>query len=68
MGYGQFKTAVGEVVADELRPIKERYDDLCKNKDYITKIYTQGAQRAAGMARRTLNKVKRKVGYVDGVL
>ncbi|MBQ8525730.1 MAG: tryptophan--tRNA ligase [Clostridia bacterium] len=68
MGYGQFKTAVGEVVSDELRPIRERYEDLSKNKDYITKIYTQGAQRAAGMARRTLNKVKRKVGYVDGVL
>ena len=68
MGYGQFKTAVGEVVCDELRPIRERYNDLSKNKDYITKIYTQGAQRAQGMARRTLNKVKRKVGYVDGVL
>ena len=68
MGYGQFKTAVGEVVADELRPIRERYEDLSKNKDYITKIYTEGAQRAAGISRRTLNKVKRKVGYVDGVL
>lgn len=68
MGYGQFKTAVGEVVSDELRPIRERYEDLSKNKDYITKVYTEGAQRAAGIARRTLNKVKRKVGYVDGVL
>ena len=68
MGYGQFKAAVGEVVSDELAPIRERYEDLCKNKDYITKVYTEGAQRAAGIARRTLNKVKRKVGYVDGVL
>lgn len=68
MGYGQFKSAVGEVVCDELRPIRQRYEDLSKNKDYITKVYTEGAQRAAGIARRTLNKVKRKVGYVDGVL
>lgn len=67
-GYGQFKVAVGEVVADELRPIRERYEDLSKNKDYLEKIYTDGAQRAAGIARRTLTKVKRKVGYIDGVL
>lgn len=64
-GYGTFKLAVGEVVADELAPIRARYEDLCKNKDYIQKIYTDGANRANSLARRTLGKVKRKVGFVD---
>ncbi len=64
-GYGTFKQAVGEVVADELSPIRERYEDLSKNKDYIEKIYTQGAQRAAYLANRTLRKVKKKVGYIE---
>ena len=64
-GYGDFKMAVGEVVASELKPIKERYDDLRKNKDYLEQIYKSGAQRANKLSNRVLSKVKRKVGFVD---
>lgn len=64
-GYGTFKQAVGEVVADELAPIRQRYEDLSKNKDYIEKIYTQGAKNASVLANRTLRKVKKKVGYIE---
>jgi len=64
-GYGDFKMAVGEVVAAELKPIRERYEDLRKNKDYLEQIYKSGAERANKLSNRTLNKVKRKVGFVD---
>lgn len=64
-GYGDFKIAVGEVVADELKPIRERYEDLRKNKDYLEGVYKTGAERAYKISNRTLNKVKRKVGFVD---
>lgn len=64
-GYGDFKIAVGEVVADELKPIRERYEDLRKNKDYLESVYKTGAERAYKISNRTLNKVKRKVGFVD---
>ncbi len=64
-GYGTFKQAVGEVVADELAPIRAKYEELSKNKDYIEKIYTQGAHRASALANRTLRKVKKKVGYIE---
>lgn len=64
-GYGEFKQAVGETVADELKPVRERYADLRKNKDYLEKIYKSGAQRACSISNRTLSKVKRKVGFVD---
>ena len=64
-GYGDFKIAVGEVVADELKPIRERYEDLRKNKDYLESVYKTGAERAYRISNRTLNKVKRKVGFVD---
>jgi len=64
-GYGDFKMAVGEVVASELKPIKERYDDLRKNKDYLEQIYKSGAERANKLSNRVLSKVKRKVGFVD---
>ena len=64
-GYGDFKMAVGEVVADELKPIREKYEDLRKNKDYLEKIYKTGAENAYRISNRTLSKVKRKVGFVD---
>ena len=63
-GYGDFKTAVGEVVVQELAPIQARYNELMKDKAYIEKCYTEAAPRAEAIARRTLSKVMRKVGYL----
>lgn len=63
-GYGDFKPAVGEAVVELLRPIRERTEDLLKNKDYLEQVYTEGAQKAAYVARKTLDKVYRKVGFV----
>ncbi|MDR1217858.1 MAG: tryptophan--tRNA ligase, partial [Oscillospiraceae bacterium] len=64
-GYGDFKLAVGEAVAETLRPIRERAEDLMKNKDYLAEIYKKGAQRASATAGRTLRKVYKKLGFVE---
>lgn len=64
-GYGEFKQAVGEVVADELAPVRTKYQDLRKNKDYLESIYKSGAQRACVISDKTLSKVKRKVGFIN---
>ena len=63
-GYGDFKTAVGESVVELLRPIQEKTQYLLGNKDYLESIYAKGAERAAKLARKTLDKVYRKVGFV----
>ncbi|MBE6931238.1 MAG: tryptophan--tRNA ligase [Clostridia bacterium] len=63
-GYGDFKAAVGESVVELLRPVREKTEDLLKNKDYLEQIYTEGARRAAFLASKTLDKVYRKVGFV----
>ena len=63
-GYGEFKPAVGEAVCEMLRPIRETTADLLKNKDYLESIYRDGAERANRLARKTLDKVYRKVGFV----
>ncbi|MBO5370428.1 MAG: tryptophan--tRNA ligase [Clostridia bacterium] len=65
LGYGVLKERVAEAVVEELRPLQEKYADLSKNKDYINKIYTEGAKRASYLAAKTLRKVHRKLGYVD---
>ena len=63
-GYGGFKTKVGEAVVELLRPIREKTEEILKDKAYLETIYTDGARRAQYIARKTLDKVYRKVGFV----
>lgn len=63
-GYGDFKTAVGEAVVGALTPIQARYNELIKDKAYLEKCYSEAAPRAEAIARRTLQKVMKKVGYL----
>ncbi|MDR2931629.1 MAG: tryptophan--tRNA ligase [Oscillospiraceae bacterium] len=63
-GYGDFKTAVGEAVADKLRPIQEKFDDLMKDKGYVESCYRKNADRALQFSGRTLEKVYKKVGFL----
>ena len=63
-GYGDFKTTVGEAVAEHLRPIRERYEDYMKNKDYLEQCWSEGAQKAYAISIRTLRKAMKKVGFL----
>ncbi len=63
-GYGDFKLAVGEAVVEMLRPIREKTEDLLKNKDYLEKVYSENAMRAAALAERNLVKIRKKVGFI----
>jgi tryptophanyl-tRNA synthetase len=62
-GYGDFKLAVGEVVADKLAPIQAEQAKLLADKTYLDGILKSGAERAAYMANKTLFKVYKKVGF-----
>ena len=64
-GYGIFKEDVAEVVAETLRPIREKYNDLLNNKDYLENVYAIGADKAEKQARKTLRKVYKKVGLIE---
>ncbi len=65
IGYGKFKDDVTEVIVESLRPTRDKYLDLMKNKDYLTKVYTEGADKAQAVARKTLRKVYKKTGFVQ---
>ncbi len=63
-GYGDFKLAVGETVADSLAPIRKRFDELMQDKKYLETIMKNGAESASRIAYKTISKVHRKLGYV----
>ncbi len=64
-GYGDFKLAVGEAVADALAPAREEYARLLADKAYLEGIMKEGAGAASYVARKTLSKVYRKIGFVQ---
>ncbi len=64
-GYGDFKLAVGEAVADHLEPVRTEFARLSKDKAYLKKCYTEGAEKALRYSQRIVSKVYRKVGFVD---
>ena len=62
-GYGVFKAAVAEVVADALAGIQDKYNVFVNDKEQLNKILIEGAQKASYVAEKTLRKVYRKVGF-----
>ena len=63
-GYGDFKEAVGQCIVDTFLPIQASYNEYLSDKAQLDTILKQGAERAAHLAMRTLDKVYRKVGFL----
>ncbi len=63
-GYGDFKLAVGEAVADGLAPVRDEFSRLISDKAYLEGVMKAGADEAHYYARKMMSKVKRKIGFV----
>jgi tryptophanyl-tRNA synthetase len=61
-GYGDFKTAVGEAVADYLAPVRERYDELRADEERLEAVLREGAERARAIASETVTEAGRRMG------
>lgn len=66
-GYGDFKLAVGEAVADLLKPMQLRFEELLKDKAYIDSVIRMNDEKAEYYARKTLRKVQKKVGLTERI-
>ncbi|MCR5707600.1 MAG: tryptophan--tRNA ligase [Ruminococcus sp.] len=64
-GYGDFKLAVGEAVADSLEPVRTEFARLINDKAYLKECYTKGAEKAMKISSRIVSKAYHKVGFVD---
>lgn len=65
-GYGAFKGAVADAVVEGIRPIREEYDKIIKDKAYLEDVCKKGAETSSRIAQRTLKKVYKKVGFIVG--
>ena len=64
-GYGDFKLAVGEACADALAPVRDEFARLMADKAHLESVMKNGADEAAYYARKTMSKVRRKIGFVN---
>jgi tryptophanyl-tRNA synthetase len=61
-GYGDFKTAVGDEIADWLAPVRERYIELRADQDALEDVLAAGAEKARAIASGTLADVRAAMG------
>jgi tryptophanyl-tRNA synthetase len=61
-GYGDFKTAVAEIVIDWLTPVRERYHALRGDEAELERILSLGADKARAIAGGTLLDVRAAMG------
>ena len=64
-GYGDFKSAVGEAVVEELRPIRERYEKYVADKAYMQECFKKADEIAQKISQRTLDKAMKKIGFFN---
>jgi len=59
--YKEFKEDLANIVADTLKPIQEKYQEII-NSPYLDEVLDQGRQRASEIARKKMFKVYKRIG------
>jgi tryptophanyl-tRNA synthetase len=59
--YKKFKEDLANIVADTLKPIQEKYQEII-NSPYLDEVLDQGRQRASEIARKKMFKVYKRIG------
>ncbi|KAK9371114.1 hypothetical protein V1509DRAFT_636789 [Lipomyces kononenkoae] len=61
-GHAELKDFVADVISTELRPVREQFEILTTDPEYLESLLRRGAERAADIAQATLKDVKKTVG------
>lgn len=62
--YGHLKVDLAELVIQTLKPVREKYDDLMKNRDHLDQLLRRGAEKAEARAEATTKKAYEAVGLL----
>lgn len=63
--YGHLKVELGELVADYLAPIQNRFYEIRSDQTYLQNILQKGAEQASKQAQATLSKLQQQLGLVQ---
>lgn len=60
--YGEVKQELADAIFKQLEPIQKKRKELEKDSEYVNKIISEGAKKAAAVAQSTLHEVRQKMG------
>ncbi|CAN2215723.1 TrpS Tryptophanyl-tRNA synthetase [Candidatus Nanopelagicaceae bacterium] len=63
-GYGDFKSAVAEVVVEYLRPIRATAMELLEDEKHLLDILHRGSEKARAVAQQTIDSTYKNLGVV----
>jgi tryptophanyl-tRNA synthetase len=64
--YGHLKVETAAIVAEKIGPIRDRVNELMKDKGELDRILQRGADRARERAQVTLARVYDRIGFLPG--
>jgi tryptophanyl-tRNA synthetase len=62
--YGPLKTDLAEALVEALRPVQDRYREFASDPGEINSLLDQGAEKATGIAAKTLARAKEAIGLL----
>ncbi len=62
--YAKFKEDLADIIVNELNPIREKAEIILNDKNYLSELAKKGADKATYASNKTINKMKRKIGFV----
>ncbi len=61
--YGDLKKQLAEDIINFVKPVRERIIEVSKDTEYLGKVAEQGAEKARESASKTLQEVRRIIGF-----
>jgi len=62
--YSEFKSDLSENIIELLKPIQVKYNEIINDKAWLEDLLVSGSEKASFIARKTMSKVYRKVGFI----
>jgi tryptophanyl-tRNA synthetase len=62
--YGYLKVETAEVAIEKVRPIREKCEEILKDRHYLSGILQEGRARAMQRAEKVLNEVYKRIGFI----
>ncbi|MFN3755859.1 MAG: tryptophan--tRNA ligase [Flavobacterium sp.] len=64
-GYGHAKQALFELILHRFEMERSKYNHLMDNRDLLDQALKEGAQKAQNVANEVLNRVRKKLGFLN---
>ncbi|NDG84630.1 MAG: tryptophan--tRNA ligase, partial [Proteobacteria bacterium] len=62
--YGYLKVETAQVAIEHIRPIREKMDEILKDRGQLDRILQAGREAASLRAEKVLNEVYKRIGFI----